>query len=298
MNRAVPLIAISTLFTPLVGACGGARATVETAAANILIPPAEEKQLGVQIHDQLSKEVRFLNDPVVTAYTKDITNQIFAVARRDSPDLAVDVYVIDDPKTVNAFATAGRQMYVFTGLLQTAQSDAEIAGVLGHETGHIVAQHPARQMVDAYGLETLASLVLGKNPSLLKQIGANVAVKGFLLANSRSDETAADEYGARYASAAGFDPGALARFLARISQKSGEPSGIAAWLSDHPTTPDRVAHLKEYIAANHLSGTRDGNRLNQIKVALRNAGAPATRGIGGGAGGSDNRPPPSRKQAP
>src|SRR5262249_20924385 len=155
----------------------------------------------------------------------------FAAAKTESPDLSVKVHVIDDPKTVNAFATPGSQLYVYTGLLLAAQNDAELAGVLGHETGHIVARHPARQMVNQYGLDTLAGLVLGRNAPVLAAMGTSVASQGFLLANSRADETEADQYGARFASRANYDPHALGEFLQRIS--TGEPPGVLVFLSDH-----------------------------------------------------------------
>ena len=215
-----------------------------------------------------------MSDPRVTSYVGRLTEQVFSVAKRDAPLLAVKVHVIDDPKTVNAFATPGSQLYVYTGLLLAANDEAELVGVLGHETGHIVARHPARQMVNQYGLSALASLVLGKNAPLLASLGATVAAKGYLLANSRADETEADEYGALFASRANYDPRALGQFLERIS--GGEPPGVLVFLSDHPTTPVRVGHLEDYIEQNGLHGQRGSPaQLATIKQTLQSA-------IGGG----------------
>jgi predicted Zn-dependent protease len=248
----------------------------ETAATNILLPPEDEAKLGQQIESEIASKVRFVSDPRVTGYVNDLSQKIFQAARTEAPNLAVKVHVIDDAKTVNAFATPGSQLYVYTGLLLAAKDEAELAGVLGHETGHIVARHPARQMVNQFGLDTLASIVLGRNAPALARMGASVASQGYLLANSRTDETEADEFGARFASKAQYDPHALGQFLQRISAGHGEPPGVLVFLSDHPTTPTRVAHLEQYIAQNGLTGQRgDSSKLAATKQVL-------SSGVGGG----------------
>jgi predicted Zn-dependent protease len=256
------------------GCTGTTRTRTETAATNLLLPPEDEAKLGEQFEAELAKQVRFSNDPRVTGYVNEIAKKVFQGARTEAPDLAIKVHVIDDPKTVNAFATPGSQLYVFTGLLLAANDEAELASVLGHETGHIVARHPARQMVNQFGLETLSSIVLGHNAATLTRMAAAAASQGYLLANSRSDETEADELGARFASKASYDPHALGEFLQRISK--GEPPGVFVFLSDHPTTPARVSHLEQYIAQNRLTGQRgDTSKLAAVKQAL-------SSGVGGG----------------
>jgi predicted Zn-dependent protease len=96
--------------------------------------------------------------------------------------------------------------------------------------------------------------VLGKNPGLLAQLGGGVATKGFMLANSRSDETEADEYGARYAAAAGYDPHGLVTFFDKLRKQEGNSPRFLAILSDHPATPDRIDHVNQYIAQHGLRG--------------------------------------------
>jgi predicted Zn-dependent protease len=266
------------LFVALGAAAAGCTSTLrtqtETAAADVLIPPDEDAKLGQQIQAELSSQVKFVSDPTVNAYVNEVTQRIFQAAKGQAPSLSVAVQVIDDPKTVNAFATPGSRLYVYTGLLLAAHDEAELATVLGHETGHIVARHPERQMVDQFGLSAISAAVLGKNAPLLASVGASVASNGYLLANSRADETEADELGARFASAAGYDPRALGQFLQRIS--GGQPPGVLVFLSDHPTTPDRVSHLDAFIAKNGLSGQRgDAAKLAAVQQTL-------TSGIGGG----------------
>jgi predicted Zn-dependent protease len=191
------------------------------------------------------------------------------------------VRVIDDPKTVNAFATPGGFLYVYSGLLLAADNPSELAGVLSHEAGHVVARHSARQMVDAFGLQAVASLALGQNPGLAAQLAAAVGGRGLLLANSRGDETEADEYGAKYASGAGYDPRGLITFFQKLAKQEGSSSQLLKFLSDHPATPDRISHLESYIAEHHLAGSggRDPDRLPRVKDRIRGrGGAPPPQG--------------------
>lgn len=179
------------------------------------------------------------------------------------------MYVIDDSKTVNAFAAPGGNLYVYTGLLATADNEAEVAGVLSHEAGHVVARHSARQLVEMFGLQAIAGLALGKNPALASQLAASIVANGAMLAHSRSAENEADEYGVRYASATGYDPRGLVTFFQKLQAKEGRTPAALSWLSTHPATPDRINHINQFIATNGLSGSDQGSdRLAAIKRQL------------------------------
>lgn len=257
----------------LAGCSARQRISTETALANVLVPPEQEKQLGLQVKQQLEQEqhVQYVEDPAVTGYVNDVAGKILAQAKKDRPDVEWSVKVINDPKTVNAFATPGGYLYVYSGLLLAAANTAEVAGVLGHESGHVVARHSARQMVNAFGLETLASLAVGKNPGAASQLAAGLAGKTALLAYSRSDESEADEYGARYASAAGYDPHGIATFFQKLEQGEGQQPGWAAFLSTHPATPDRIKKVDAYIEKNHLTGSggTSGAELAKVKERIK-----------------------------
>ncbi len=161
----------------------------------------------------------------------------------------------------------------------------------------MVARHSARQMVDAYGVETIASMAAGKNPGAVAQLAATYAGKGAMLSFSRADETEADEYGARYASQAGFDPHGIATFFEKLVKSEGKQPGWAAMLSDHPATPERIQHVNEYIAQHHLTGKggTSGTEIAAVKTRLKGipppretqqAGAPQG-GTSSGAGGGN-----------
>src|ERR1700694_4484986 len=256
---------------PLAACSSQQRAGMETAAAKAFVSDSDEEKLGAQVKAELEQKqhVRYLSDGTVVSYVQGVANRILAFAKRDRPNQKWELHVIDDPKTVNAFATPGGYIYVYSGLLLEAGNEAELAGVLAHESGHVVARHVARQMVETYGLEAVIGLALGQNPSLLEKLGSTIAANGALLAHSRSDETEADEYGARYSSAAGYDPRGLVTFFEKLLAMQGKQPKALTWLSTHPATGDRIDHVKQFIAQNHLGGSDLGaDRLAPIKQRL------------------------------
>lgn len=243
----------------------------ETAAAQILVSDEQEKQIGQQVQEELKKEkIKYLEDPQVNDYVLGLARKIYPHAAKDRPNVPWNTHVVDDPKTVNAFATPGGHLYIITGLLLAADNEAEVAGVLSHEVGHVVGRHSARQMVQAFGLQTIAAVALGKDPGTLAKIATTIGTQGALLAHSRSDENEADEYGARYASAAGYDPKGLATFFQKLGAQEGKVPQVFTWLSTHPATPDRIAHVNAFIAQNNLRGSDLGaDRLALVKQRIK-----------------------------
>jgi predicted Zn-dependent protease len=254
------------------------RIKTETAVAKVLVSDQDEAALGLQFQQQIDKQgVRYVTDPAVTSFVLGVANKVLAQAKKDRPQVSWEVRIIDDPKQVNAFAVPGGHLYVFSGLLLEAEDESELAGVWGHEAGHVVARHSARQLVDAYGLEMVAALALGQNPGLVEKLTSSVLANGAMLANSRADENEADTYGVRYAAAAGYDPHGITRFFKRLLALQADPPRALTWLSDHPATADRIRRVDDYIAQHHVGGGATGaGRLDAIKQRLRSvASAPA-----------------------
>lgn len=266
------LVVVAALALLVASACTTEqRVRTETALARTLISDQQSEAIGKQVHEELEKQnMRFLDDPVVEGYVKSIADNILRFAEKDRPDMDYHVHVIDDPNTVNAFATPGGHLYLYTGLLIEAENEAEVAGVMAHEAGHVSGRHVERQMVNAYGLQALSSLALGKDPGMLKQLGATIAGTGLLRAHGRSEEIEADEYGARYTASAGYDPQALITFFQKLEKRSGSTPRALAWLQTHPTSEQRIANLEGYIREHDLEGARRGSdRHDEIKRRLR-----------------------------
>ena len=268
----------------LVLSCAVAVAACATPGiAKALVSDDQEAQLGAQVKQELDKQgTKYIRDPEIVNYVKGVAEKIFVSADKDRPGVKWQVFVIDDPKQVNAFATPGGYLYVYTGLLMAADNEAQLAGVWGHESGHVVARHSAQQMVNEMGLQTVIEVALGQNPNQLAQLASTLAAKGALLAYSREDETQADENGARYSAQAGYDPHGIIQFFEKLKAMEGNQPAFAKYLSDHPATEDRITHLQQYIKEKGLTGSELGaQRLQPVKQRLiaqarASGAAPAT----------------------
>jgi predicted Zn-dependent protease len=264
MNRALLLALVAVSACTLTE-----RRDTEKAIAEVLVSDDQEFQLGLQVHEQLKKEnTKFLESPVVEGYVESLTQKLIAQTSKERK-LEWRTYVIDDPNTINAFATPGGRIYVYTGLILAAENEAEIVGVMGHEMGHVVGRHSARQLVASYGLQAVTELALGKNADEIAKITSGLAGKTAQLAYGRDMELEADQYGARYASGAGYDPRGLATFFEKLKAKYGDTGPVMTFLSTHPANSDRINKVTELIAAEHLTGTDlGGPALKTAQQAL------------------------------
>jgi predicted Zn-dependent protease len=253
---------------------------VETRVAGMVISGDMERRIGLQYKHELeaTKGVVYLEDQWVLEYVRTVAARIIDVAKLERPDVQWTVMVINDRKTVNACATPGGFIYIYRGLLEAANDEAELAGIIAHEAGHVVARHTARSIVTAFGLDAVTRLALGKNAGLLTRLAARGGAKGLLLAHSREEESEADEHGARYAAAAGYDPQALSRFFGTLIKRHGSATGLQAYLSDHPATAERIDHVNAYIAEHGYTGEatnrQDYTSMKRYLVTLP-AGRPA-----------------------
>ncbi len=268
-------LAVVTLTCALglsTGCAKGKRFDVGRTAASIFISDQQENQLGLQVKNELEtkEKIKYLEDPTVVEYVRTISSRILQQANKDRPGVPWKINVIDDPKTVNAFATPGGYLYVYTGLLLAADNEAELAGVMGHEAGHVVGRHSAQAMLLQYGEAAVVEAALGKDAGTVSQIAASLAGNGAALAFSRSNETEADEFGAKYISAVNYDPHALATFFQKLAAQEGKSPGVFKWLSTHPPSADRVVHINQYIQDNRLTGAELGaSELAAIKARLK-----------------------------
>jgi beta-barrel assembly-enhancing protease len=271
MKRILAALLGLTLAGALPACTAAQRRGAETAAAKTLISSEQEEQLGKEVKSELEtkEKIKYVQDAEVVNYVNQVSARVLNFAAKERPEVKWKVHVIDDPKQVNAFATPGGYLYVYTGLILAADNEAELAGVMGHEAGHVIGRHSARQMVDAYGLQAVTGMALGQNPGQLGQLAAGLVGQGTMLKFGRDMEKEADEYGARYTSAANYDPKGLVSFFQKLQAEEGSTPGVFQWLSTHPSSAERVRLLNGYIAEHRLSGTDVGaDRLTAIKRRL------------------------------
>ena len=204
-----------------------------------LMSEAEELAVGQQQDAEIRREMGVYNDSNLQRYIQDVGQRLAATSHR--PNLPWTFTVVDTPE-INAFALPGGFVYITRGILPYLDDESELAGVLGHEIGHVTARHAAkaytREAEADIGLTILGIFVPGTQPFAdLSATGLGV----LFLKNSRSDELEADRLGVEYGSKAGWDPEAVPRFLATLQRvDSLSEHGWPNWLSTHPAPESRV----------------------------------------------------------
>ncbi|MGD1951933.1 MAG: M48 family metallopeptidase [Leptolyngbyaceae cyanobacterium] len=194
----------------------------------------QEISLGGQVNQQLlSQSFRLHRDDVLTAYVDGIGQSL--ISHSDRPDIPYVFQVVEDDG-INAFATMGGYVYVTTGLLAAADNEAEVAGVLGHEVGHIAEKHALDQMRDVAIAQGVAG-AFGLSRNQMAAIAVDVALH---LPNSRKDELVADEHGFVTMGEAGYDQTGMATLMQKLDSGSSPP----ALFSTHPNPRDRVERLR------------------------------------------------------
>jgi predicted Zn-dependent protease len=241
------LLAVLVLFTLALGGCAVNPATGQQSFTPFM-SPAQEARIGREQHPKILRQFGgAYEDPVLQSYVAGIGARLARTS--ELPNLRFTFTVLNSD-IVNAFALPGGYVYVTRGLLALANDEAELAGVLAHEIGHITARHTAerysRGVVTGLGAAVLGALSGERAVADLLQTGAELYVRGY----SREQEMQADTLGVRYLSRAGYDPGAVASFLSvmqansRIeAQLAGKPGAADRFdlMATHPRTADRVA---------------------------------------------------------
>ncbi len=210
----------------------------------------QDLKLGEQMDQEIRKNTKeypiMQGHPAVKEYVMGVGNKILASPAITKRSIYAYKYeIIHNDTVINAFCTPGGYIYVYTGLLKFLDNEAALAGVMGHEIAHAELRHASKRMTKAYGVQIVLSLVLGQNPNQVAEIGANLFTGLALLANSRSDESEADEFSMKYLSSTPYYPGAITHFFEKMQGKKGGSGGGAfeRLLSTHPLDQDRIDHV-------------------------------------------------------
>ncbi len=223
---------------PLILLCGCATNPVTGQKQFSLVSSGQELQMGREGHQAVLQEYGLYNDAKLQAYVDSVGHRLARVSHL--PNLEWHFTLLDDP-TVNAFALPGGYIYITRGILAYLNSEAQLAGVLGHEIGHVTARHTARRVTQ----QELAGLGLGVASIFSEGFqryssAAQQALSLVFLKYSRDDETQADQLGVDYSTKAGYDsreiPATYA-MLKRVGERAGQR--MPAFLSTHPDPGDR-----------------------------------------------------------
>ncbi len=217
-----------------------------------LFSPAQDVEVGKQASAEVNKQLPLVRDPQVVRYVNDLGKSLAAVAPNQPGGVKYSwTFSVVNSSDINAFALPGGFIYVNRGAIEAAQDEAQIAGVIAHEEGHVVMRHgthQASEMVLAQAPLSILAGLLGQSSSVmsqLAQIGLSFGVNSILLRNSRNAESQADEVGTYILYQAGYDPYGMAQFFHTIEQKY--PQKTIQFFSDHPNPGNRIQNVDDEI---------------------------------------------------
>lgn len=219
---------------------------------HVSLTPEEEITLGLQSAPQMAAEFGGLyQDQKVQDLVKKVGQGIVQNTEVKNGPYQFDFHVLADPETVNAFAVPGGQIFITMGLLKRLKSEDQLAGVLGHEIGHVVGRHSAQQIAKQElvgGLAGAASIALSDPNSpngnaYIAQYVANLVN----LKYGRDDELESDDFGVKYMVETGRNPEAMVEVM-EILAAAGGPDRPAEFQSSHPNPENRIAKIKAAMA--------------------------------------------------
>ena len=226
----------------------------------------QEIEMGQQYSAQINAQLPIVQDPEINRYVNVLGDSIARLTSRQ--DITEWHFYVVDSKEVNAFAVPGGYVYVNRGLIERAQKMDQLAGVLGHEIGHVVRRHSIKQMQQQQGANlgvTLACVLTSICNSQAGQAAIQVGGTAVFANFSRKDEAEADEEGVRNTIRAGISPqGIPEMFQILIDERARNPSAVEGWFATHPLEEDRIADTEKLIA------TYDPAILRSLTVDSRN----------------------------
>lgn len=229
------------------------------------VPRDQEVAIGQQAAQEVAGTMGLYGKEELQAYVARVGKKLAAVSER--PELPWSFQVVDDA-AVNAFALPGGYIFVTRGLLAHMANEAQLAIVLGHEIGHVTAQHSVNQMSKAQ----LAQLGLGLGAALSNEVAAlaGLGAQGMqlmFLKFGRDDERQADDLGLRYALKAGYDVREMPKVFETLAAVSGGGAGrLPGWLSTHPEPQERVQRSEKKLAKLELPRDLERDEQSYMKV--------------------------------
>jgi predicted Zn-dependent protease len=256
MQRQIPRFVAAAAIVVVLSLVSNSCATnpVTNKSEFMLLSPEAELEMGKETDPEILASYGQYEDAELAAYLSAVGKRLGAVSHQ--PNIRYSFKVLDSA-VVNAFAVPGGYVYVTRGMLAYLNDEAELAGVIGHEVGHVAARHSAQQ----YSRAQAASLGLGigsiLSPTIAKYAGlAQAGISMLFLSFSRENERQADDLGVLYSSKSGYDAHQMANLFVTLERldPSGGSDGLPAWFSTHPNPPDRIVAIRkaadEWRAAN------------------------------------------------
>lgn len=203
-----------------------------------IISQNQEISIGRDVAKQLEKKYGLVEDPALQERVNRIGQSLVAVS--DRQDIQYSFKVLNS-KEINALAAPGGYIYVFKGLVDLMPSDDELAGVIGHEVGHVTERHTVKQIEKSMGMGILFGVIFGDRGVMLQNLAFNAIMAG----HSRDDEREADKLGFQHSYNAGYNPYSMMMGLKKLSELNQNYQN--SLFSDHPEGKARVAAVQKYM---------------------------------------------------
>lgn len=231
--------------------------------APFLISDQEEVKMGKQFKREITADTvtypPFNGDRRVRDYIDSLGKRL-ADIQKDRDTLTFTFTIIDKPDEINAFAIPGGHVFIYTGLLKSAASGAEVAGVLAHEIGHITKYHGRNLLLERTATEYVNTILFGDSSSIAGAVAGlleNMAFLGF----SRDNEFQADSCAVAYTTKAGINPVGMSIFLDKLKAEYGEEPKIFEPFSTHPPLSDRLKKVKNVIDTLNGASMSSGSKM-------------------------------------
>lgn len=224
----------------------------------ISLTPRQEIALGLQAAPQMMQQHGGLaNDERAQTFVDTVGNLLVQSSAAADTEWQYDFHLLRDPETINAFALPGGQVFITGALFNRLETEGQLAGVLGHEIGHVVARHGAQRIAKAELTEGLTGAVVvasgdARAAQVAQMVGQLVNMK-----YGREDELESDKLGVRFMVDAGYDPRAMIRVM-EILRDAGGGGNQPEFFSTHPNPENRIARIEQAIAELFPNGLPDG----------------------------------------
>ncbi|MEO1257686.1 MAG: M48 family metallopeptidase [Bacteroidota bacterium] len=263
------ILFVALAFASVFWNCGGTK----PGGGFNLFSIEDDKRLGAEFSKQIESDRE--NYPIMPEagneelyrYIRGITNKILnsgSVAYRN--DFVWQVKIIDDIKTLNAFAVPGGYLYVYTGLIKYLDTEDQLAGVMGHEIAHAAQRHSTRQLTKIYGIDAMRQILTGnQNADAFSQLALSLVSLKF----SRKHEAEADNYSVNYLCGTDYNASGAAGFFEKIQSESEGSERPPEFLSTHPDPGNRVNDIKARSKELACTGTNfNKTEYDRIKALL------------------------------
>jgi beta-barrel assembly-enhancing protease len=208
----------------------------------------QEIEMGRQYAAEINRQLPIIDDPAVHRYI----NQLGTLIQRQpgNRDIPYTFYVVNSPE-INAFAVPGGFIYLNRGLIERTENLSELAGVVGHEIGHVEARHSVAMLERLQAAQAgvaIASVLLGGPPEGVAGAAVDVGATLYFARHSRAAEHEADMYAVRLLPGVGIDPTGIVTFFQKLlEEQQRAPARVEQWFATHPLTEERIATTRELI---------------------------------------------------